>query len=135
MSTNRIGVAFVLPLMLALWGCEHIALVGRPHIDPTGELSRTSRERAVPSDRGRQEIIGTVERIDEARNDIHLRTTEGQMIVVKYDSATTVYNRERQLRVADLRRGDLILLRLDRNSRGEQYADLIRMNDRNATGR
>lgn len=133
MSNKRILVAFALPLMLALWGCEHIALVGRPHIDPTGELSRPNRERVVPSDRARQEIIGTVERIDEARNDIHLRTTEGRMMVVKYDSATTVYNRERQFRVADLRRGDLILLRLDRNARGEQYADLIRINDRDAT--
>lgn len=58
-------------------------------------------------------------------------------MVIQYDPDTNVSNRGRELRVRDLRRGDQILVRLDRNSRGEQYAELIRMNDRNsdASGR
>ncbi|HEU4343546.1 MAG TPA: hypothetical protein VFU31_18505 [Candidatus Binatia bacterium] len=129
--------ASVLPLFVAVWGCESVALIGRPDIEsresslerrPDYRGDRDIRDRNV----ARDEVVGTVERIDERRNEIHIRTTEGRMTMVKYEPSTVVYARDRELRVDSLRRGDLVLVRLDRNSRGEQYADVIRMNDRGA---
>lgn len=132
-STNRVFVAVVIPIVLAAWGCENVGLINRG--DPTVDR-RSARDRDYRGDRiqdrslPRDEVVGTVERIDDRRNEIHLRTTEGRIMVIQYDPNTNVYNRDRELQVRDLRRGDQIMVRLDRNSRGEQYAELIRMNDR-----
>jgi len=41
-----------------------------------------------------------------------------------------VSHRDRSLRVEDLRDGDLVLVEVARDARGDQYAELIRMNDR-----
>jgi hypothetical protein len=73
------------------------------------------------------EVTGTVQKVDQNRREIQLRTTEGRMTVIKYDPATVVYNREREMPVDDLRYGDLILIKVVKNNRGEQYADLIRL--------
>lgn len=111
--------------ILAAAGCEPIAMRSRPDVDSKG-LEQT------PVDRGsaKDEIIGTVERVDRTSNEIQLRTTEAKVIVVKYDSATRVYSRERAVGIEALRPRDLILVRVGKNPRGEQYADLIRLNDR-----
>jgi hypothetical protein len=128
---NRLVGTVALPLLALAWGCESIALVPRPDIDRETdragiEQPRDSRDR----DLARDEVVGTVQRVDETRNEIHLRTTEGQMTVIKYDLNTVVYSRDRKLRVDSLRYGDLVLVQMDRNSRGERYADIIRMNER-----
>jgi hypothetical protein len=130
---SRVLCTFTLPLVLATLGCENIGLINRDEPD----RRRVERDRDYRGDRntrdrnwGRDEVVGSVERIDERNNEIHLRTTEGRTMVLQYDPGTTVHDRDRDLRVRDLRRGDQILVRLDRNSRGEQYAGVIRMNDR-----
>jgi predicted RNA-binding protein len=147
----RFAHVVVLPLMVTL-GCEHIALMPRPYIDrrdgDPSELSRPDlgggevaripeapggiRERDTTGPR--EEVVGTVERIDTNRREIHLRTTEARMITIKYDPDISVRGREREFRVDFLRRGDLILVQVSRNSRGERYADLIRLNDRQELG-
>jgi len=106
-------------------GCESIALRPQPDVDRRG-IERP------PDDRGsaKDEIIGTVERVDRTSNQIQLRTTEAKVIVIKYDPATRVYSREREVGIDALRPRDLILVRVAKNPRGEQYADLIRLNDR-----
>ena len=71
-----------------------------------------------------------MERVDRTSNEIQLRTTEAKVIVVKYDPATRVYSREREVGIEALRPRDLILVRVEKNPRGEQYTDLIRLNDR-----
>jgi hypothetical protein len=50
--------------------------------------------------------------------------------MIKYDPATRVYSREREVGIETLRPRDLILVRVAKTPRGEQYADLIRLNDR-----
>ena len=115
-------------LMIAIFvasGCESIALRPRPDVDKRG-IERT------PDDRGsaKEEIIGTVERVDRTNNEIQLRTTEAKVIVIKYDPATRVYSREREVGIESLRPRDLILVRVAKTPRGDQYADLIRLNDR-----
>lgn len=132
--------ALALLIMMA-WGCENIAVLPRKDISDDlkrrgGERDRVARER-TDRDRDirestlpRNEIVGTVQRIDESRREIQLRTTEGQTVRIKYDDNTPVFNRDRELRVASLNYGDQILVRLDSNSSGERYANVIRMNDR-----
>jgi hypothetical protein len=85
-----------------------------------------ARDRNIPRD----EIVGTIQRVDERDRKIELRTSDGRLTTVRYDSGTRVYNRDRELQVESLRRGDIILVQLDRDARGDQYAYVIRMNDR-----
>ena len=127
-ETPRVASAVYVVLLVAIFmasGCETIALRPQPDVDRRG-IERT------PDDRGsaKDEIIGTVERVDKTSNEIRLRTTEAKVIVIKYDPATRVYSREREVGIEALRPRDLILVRVAKTPRGEQFADLIRLNDR-----
>jgi hypothetical protein len=112
-------------LILGGAGCESIALIPPPDVDRRGV-----ERKDVP----RQEIVGTVERVNKARNEIQLRTTEAKVMVIKYDQATLVYSREREVGIDSLRPRDLILVQAMKTPQGEAYADIIRMNDRPDTG-
>ena len=117
--------------IFAAVGCASIAVppqpeVGRRKIEKTPPVERTPDVR----DSAKTEIIGTVERVDKTKNEIQLRTTEAKIIVIKYDPATLVYSRERQVDIEALRLRDLILVRVGKTPQGDQYADLIRLNDR-----
>lgn len=106
-------------------GCESIARRPLPDMDRRG-IDQTPDGRGTAKD----EIVGTVEQVDRTSNEIRLRTTEAKVIVIKYDPATRVYSREREVGIEALRPRDLILVRVAKTPRGEQYADLIRLNDR-----
>jgi hypothetical protein len=60
------------------WGCESVALMPRPDIDRSNidrseiERNRDVRDRSL----ARDEIVGTVQRVDEGRGEIQRRTTE-----------------------------------------------------------
>jgi hypothetical protein len=112
-------------------GCGGIAVPPQPDVDRR-EVERTPPVERAPDlrDSAKVEIIGTVERVDKIKNEIQLRTTEAKVIVIKYDAATLVYSRERQVGIEALRLRDLILVRVAKTSQGDQYADLIRLNDR-----
>jgi len=126
----------LLGLVIGATGCESIALMPRPDIDEPGR--RVERDRDIPRDSRsnvpRDEVAGTVERVDKARNEIQLRTTDARMVTLKYDPSTLVYNRDREVGIDALRPRDLILARVSRGSGGEQYADVIRLNDRGDLG-
>jgi len=124
----RVASVNYVVLMIAIFvasGCESIAVRPRPDVDRR-EIERTPDAR----DSAKIEIIGTVERVDKAKNEIQLRTTEAKVIVIKYNPATLVYSREREVGIEALRPRDLILVRVAKTPQGEQYADLIRLNDR-----
>lgn len=106
-------------------GCGSIAVPPQRDVDRR-EIDRSPDVR----DSAKIEIIGTVERVDKIKNEIQLRTTEAKLIVIKYDPATLVYSRERRVGIEVLRPRDLVLVRVAKTSQGEQYADLIRLNDR-----
>ena len=137
-ARTKLLAAAPLVILISSTGCESIALLPRPTIDDRGDVSRQDLDRReldrrpesrgdVASPRGTDEVTGTVQKVDQNRREIQLRTTEGRMTVIKYDPATVVYNREREMPVDDLRYGDLILIKVVKNNRGEQYADLIRL--------
>ena len=127
-KTPRPASGYRIILLLAIFaasGCESIALRPQPDVDRRG-IERPPDGRGSAKD----EIIGTVERVDRTSNEIRLRTTEAKVIVIKYDPTTRVYSREREVGIEALRPRDLILVRVAKTPRGEQFADLIRLNDR-----
>lgn len=133
---NPLAYSLALVLIIAAAGCESVAIMPRQDVDREG-ISRggidTSRDaRGDVRDRSfpRDEIAGTVQGVDERNREIQLRTSDGRLATVKYDSGTRVYSRDREMAVDSLRRGDVILVQIDRGSRGDQYASVIRMNDR-----
>lgn len=95
-------------------GCESIALVGRPSINPAEH---------------QEEIRAEVDRLDTRSKEIFLRTDRGRTQIVNYDSDTRVVYRGREYPVSDLRSGDSVLLQVKQNSRGKSYADLIRVQE------
>ena len=112
-------------------GCESVALMPRPDVDDTVSRNRSEPAREIGRvDRARGEITGIVERVDDSRREIHLRTEGRNVRVFRYDSKTLVYDRERDLRVSDLRDGDEIAVEPSGGSNDEQYADVIRIRDR-----
>src|SRR5262245_50010056 len=119
-------VCSALTFALVASGCQSTALRPLPDVEPRPGMEPRGIEREAV----KGEIIGTVEQVDRMNNEIRLRTTEAKVIVIKYDPATRVYSREREVGIDALRPRDLILIRASKTSRGEQYADLIRLNDR-----
>lgn len=132
-SISRAAHFFTLSLFIAASGCESVALMPRPDVDQTDnrrpasgrDLDQSgqdqySRERET---RPRGEIVGTVERIDEVRREISVRTNDKRNVVFKYDPRTVVFDRDREFSVVDLRSGDLVRIE---PSRGD-YVDAIRL--------
>jgi len=122
--------------LLVVAGCESVALMPRPDVDEAS-VSRNRADRdsglnknRVERERDRGEVSGIVQRVDDGRREIHLRTGERDVIILKYDRRTVVYDRDRDLPVEDLRSGDEIAVRFGASSGTEQYADIIRMIDR-----
>jgi hypothetical protein len=120
-------------------GCQSVALRPRPDMERgpgverrEPDVERRETEPGAVIERGavKEEIVGTVERVDRTKNEMRLRTTEAKVIVIKYDLMTRVYSREREVGIDTLRPRDLILVRVSKTSRGEQHAELIRLNDR-----
>ena len=73
--------------------------------------------------------IGTLQRVDDSRREILVRT-RNEVVPLKYGPRTVVYDRDRELRVADLHNGDEVAIQLGRHGGYDRYADVIRMNDR-----
>ena len=128
--TYRYRLVLLITIFTAL-GCGSIAVPPQPDVDRR-EVERTPPVEPTPDvrDSTKLEIVGTVERVDKIKNEIQLRTTEAKVIVIKYGPATLVYSRERQVGIEALRLRDLVLVRVAKTPQGEQYADLIRLNDR-----
>ena len=108
-------VAFGLTLVLALAasaGCEGIALVGRPAL----EL-------------GQDEFVAEVERLDTSSREIHLRPNDSRIRVVGYSADARAIYRGREYPVARLEGGDIVVMQLRQDSRGNSYTDLIRVQE------
>ena len=153
-SNVRLVYLLLFPVLIAISGCESIALMPRPDIDRrdgdradldrrdnaqsgigrSGDSLGDTQDRDRTLARDQNDVVGTVERVDTVNKEIHVRTTEARTVVIRYEQGLMVQSRDRDIPVASLQRGDLILVQVSRTPRGERYADLIRMNDRQDIG-
>jgi hypothetical protein len=111
---NRAALGLTLALALtAIAGCsDNIALVGRPAL----EL-------------GQDEFVAEVERLDTSSREIHLRPNNSRTRVVGYSTDARVMDRGREYPVTQLEAGDVVVMQLRQDSRGNSYTDLIRVQE------
>lgn len=104
-------------LLSGVPGCmENIALIGRP-----------------PIEEGQDDVVGEVERVDLSARRIYLRPNKSDRRVVGFSADAQVLDRGREYPVARLEPGDVVAMQIKRGSRGESYADLIRIQQNSAS--
>ncbi len=118
--TQLIARAAALLALGTLWigvpGCmENIALIGRPTIEE-----------------GRDDVVGAVERVDLSARRLYLRANNSAPRVVALSADARVFDRGREYPVAQLKPGDVVAMQIKRDSRGEPYADLLRIQENSA---
>ena len=130
-------MVFLIVVLMISAACESIALMPRPSIDDTADRNRIERrpeigrlDREPNRDIARDEIVGTVQRVDFTRRELHLRTRERNLLVFGYDRDAVVFDRDRDLPIEALRSGDQISVRPHASSVSERYADVIWLIDR-----
>jgi hypothetical protein len=100
-------------LLISVPGCmENIALIGRPSIAE-----------------GENDIVGEVERVDLASRRIYLRPGRRASRIVAFSADAQVLDRGREYPVTRLESGDVVAMRMRRNSRGDSYTELIRLQE------
>ena len=100
-------------LWIGVPGCmENIALIGRPSIAE-----------------GQDDVVGEVERVDLSGRRIFLRPNKSDRRVIALSADAQVLDRGREYPVARLKPGDVVAIQVKRDSRGESYADLIRIQE------
>ena len=109
------GLALAVALT-ALAGCTgNTALVGRDNLP--GRASQPAQS----------EIVGTVERVDTASNEIHLRPGAGHPGMVTYSAETRVMYLGRVYPVRQLQFGDVVAMQMEKDSRGHPHTHMIRL--------
>jgi len=103
----------LLMVLIGVPGCmENIALIGRPTIEE-----------------GQDDVVGEVERVELSARRIYLRPNKSDRSVVAFSTDAQVLYRGREYPVARLKPGDVVAMQVKRNSRGDSYADLIRIQE------
>jgi len=72
-----------------------------------------------------------VERVDTGFREINLRPNDGRTRVVGYSTDARVMYRGREYPVSQLQSGDVVVMQLRQDSRGNSYTDLIRVQESN----
>lgn len=138
-SMKTLAGAFVFGAFTLAVGCESVAILPRENIAERGSGDRRDdsyRDRVVERDSRRDEfvrrdeVIGTVQKVDERSREIRLRTDDGRNAIVRYDGSTRISDGDRDLRPESLRSGDEVSVRVGRDFGGELYADAIRVRNR-----
>jgi hypothetical protein len=83
----------------------------------------------IYGDRQQAEIVGEVRSINTRQREIELRTDDRRTRVVRYDGQTRVVYRDRDYSVANLEPGDYVALRVQNDSPGNLYTDLVRVRE------
>jgi hypothetical protein len=119
MTTPRaiFTLAAVSTVPMIHWGCEDVALIGRPVLD-------------ARSRRANVEFIGTVEESDHSRGELYLRTEGGQSQIVTYTNRTRVTVDGEEVSASKLGHGDIIEVRMHGTADGRALADSIRVRER-----
>jgi hypothetical protein len=115
-SIYRGAAGFTLTLAVSVAaGCSggNTALVGRDTLPPRA------------SQPAQDEIVATVDRVDTRSREIYLRPNKGRPGMVTYSAETRVMYRGREYPVTKLESGDIVAMRLERDSRGNPHTHLI----------
>jgi hypothetical protein len=100
-------------LAMGIPGCmENIALIGRPTIEE-----------------GQSDVVGEVDRVDLSSRRIYLHSNSGDRRVVPFSADAQVLYRGREYPMGRLKPGDLVAMQMKRDSRGDSYTDLIRIQE------
>jgi hypothetical protein len=106
--------------LTAVAGCSgNTALVGRENL-PVRASSKASQP-------VQNEVVGTVESVDTASNEIHLRAGPGHPGMVIYGADTRVTYLGLVYPVSRLRIGDIIAMQMEKDSRGNPHTRMIRL--------
>ncbi len=116
---NRAAWGLTLALALTVGaGCsDNISLIGRDTLP--GRSSQPVQD----------EIVATVEQVNTASREIHLRPNDSRTRVVGYSADARVLYRGREYPVSQLEAGDIVAMELRQDSRGNSYTDLIRVQE------
>ena len=116
---NRAALGLTLALALTVGaGCsDNISLIGRDTLP--GRSSQPVQD----------EIVATVEQVNTASREIHLRPNDSRTRVVGYSTDARVMYRGREYPVTQLEAGDVVAMQLTQDSRGNSYTDLIRVQE------
>lgn len=112
-----LSLMFSLTIGTFNWGCESVALVGRPTLGPGAGIEEI-------------ELVAEVEGFDTREKEVYMRTEEGRTRVVAYTPDTRVIIEGREHPITVLRSGDLVAMQLHKDARGNDYANLIRVRER-----
>ena len=117
-SIGSAGRAVMVAMIAAvLFGCENIALIGRPTLESRGQP---------------RNITATVNGVDHGLHEIYLRAAGDQHWVVNYTGDTRVVSDGREYGPTALRVGDQVQVDLREGSDKRLYAEQIRV-ERGAT--
>ena len=111
-------LALAMPVIGSAGCMENIALIGRPSIAE-----------------GQTDVQGEVESIDLSSRRIYLRLVAGDRREIAYSPDARVLYQGREYPVSRLEKGDIIAVQLKRDTRGDSYADLIRVQENNREAR
>jgi hypothetical protein len=111
---NRAAAGLTLAMAVTVsTGCmENIALIGRPTLEE-----------------GEDDIAGEVERLDTSSRQIYLRASDSRTRVLGYSTDAQVVYRGRDYSVSQLEAGDRVAMQMKRDSHGNSYTDLIRVQE------
>ena len=110
-------LAAVSAVSMVQWGCEEVALLGRPALD-----ARSRRENV--------EFLGRVQELDHSRHELYIRTEGGQNQIVTYTNGTRVAADGKEISTSELGRGDVIEVRMRGTADGRAVADSILVRER-----
>jgi hypothetical protein len=113
------GASSLVLIAAALFGCESIALIGRPTLESRGQ----------PRD-----ITATVNGIDAQRREIYLRAGSNQHYVVNYTDDTRMMIDGREQAVNGLQVGDQVRVNMREGEGRRLIADQIRVESRGVAG-
>jgi hypothetical protein len=110
-------LAAVSAVSMIHWGCQELALLGRPALD-----THSRRENV--------EFISIIEELDHSRRELYLRSEGGQSQIVTYTNRTRVVVEGKEISPSELGRGDIIEVRMHGTADGRAVADSIRLRER-----
>ena len=106
------------------WRSRVLPLVALPLLGGCMGMGLEDVLRGVPMG---GDLRGEVSWVDQRRREIGIRSGWGGGESVRYDNRTRVVYRQRNYRVSDLERGDVVSITTDSNSRSGRYARTVRV--------